>query len=115
MRAQLREISSDEVDVRDYSANLPDAFCITLRLRIGVEDAIGADNFEVCVCNFKWLESHAHTPFSGAGFLIVRDYDFEEIELTVLELISKCGGTDWNSIGNKLSRYFLWEFVEYKP
>lgn len=114
MRAKLIEISSDEIDVRDYSGDVSDEFCITLRLRIGVETAIGADNFEVYVCNLKWLENRVHTPFLGAGFLFVRDYDFKKIEATVLELISKCSGSDWNVIGNKLARYFLWEFSDYE-
>ncbi|PTW84058.1 hypothetical protein DBL07_26040 [Achromobacter mucicolens] len=63
---------------------------MTLKLRIGVEDAVGADDFEVYVCNIKWLESRAQTPLLGAGYIIVDNYNFEKIELAIVDLISTC-------------------------
>lgn len=114
MQAQLREISSDEVDVKSYAPNSSDAFCITLNLKIGAEGESGADNFAVYVCNLKWLERHAKMPFLASETIIVNVYDYERIKSVIVESVAKCSGGSWGVVGNSLSRYFSWEFSDYR-
>ena len=114
MRAELKEISADEVDIRFYVPDEPECFFITLRLRIGAEDSDSGDDFEIFVCTPTWLERNIWEPMWGRHFLIVRAFNYQSIADTIIKGVSRCEGESWLEVAGKLARFYAWEFEDYQ-
>jgi len=114
MRAELKSVSADEVDVSSYAPEEPGCFFIVLLLRIGTEDSNSADNFEISVCTPQWLEKNVWEPRWGRHLLIVREFDYQKIVSVIVDSISRCDGESWMEIAGKLSRLYAWEFEGYQ-
>ncbi|MCY1399161.1 Immunity protein 8 [compost metagenome] len=82
-------------------------FFLNLRLSIGIEDADGADDFELVLCTPTWLERNVWEPLWGRHFLIVRDFNCQSIFELVSKKISQCDGDSWLDVGGKLAREIL--------
>lgn len=113
MRAVLRSISSDVVDIDQWKPLDPTDFCLDLIVRIGSAESVGADDFTVRVCTPSWLASSVWTPTWGRGLLLVHSYDYEVVRKEIESYISGCRGNGWMDISEKLSRRLLWEFEDY--
>ncbi len=114
MRADLKGISADEVDIHSYAPDDPECFFITLRLRIGPEGDNGGDDFEVFVCTPTWLQNNVWEPMWGRHFLIVKEFNYQLIVDTIIKAISQYEGVGWSEIACKLARLYAWEFEDYQ-
>ena len=114
MRAELKAVSCDDHDLSTLRLDGESSFYVTLRLRIGSQGNDAADDFEVYVCNPRWLQENAWEPRLGRFLLIVKVFDYEEIKRWLAEQVEKCQGNDWAGIALKLSRVFSWEFEDYQ-
>jgi hypothetical protein len=115
MRAVLKKVSADEVVFESYVPDDPECFSITLRMRIGVEESAGADDFELFVCTPKWLDVNVWGATWGRHCLIVRMYDYDLIFEAIQKKVSEIEGVNWEDLACKLARFYSWEFEDYQP
>jgi hypothetical protein len=113
MKAELKSLSCDDHDLDNFYPEDDSLFCITLILRIGKIGTFSADNFELRVCTPKWLEQSIGEMQVGRHLLIVRDFSLPRIRDFVDDLVNDIEGDDWNSVAQKLARYFFWEYEDY--
>jgi hypothetical protein len=114
MRAVVKAISSDEIDLKTFVPADPSCFFLSLHIRIGIADTAGADDFELRVCTPEWLRQSFSEPLWGRHLLIVREYSLSIIEERIHAYVAECDGNDWDAIALKLSRMFAWEFEDYQ-
>ena len=115
MKAILKSISTDDYSLSEFYPEDENLFSLQLLLRIGMEDSLGADNFDLRVCTPEWLCKHQWLPELMRHTLLVRKYDLDEIKKTITDYIDQCEGSDWMEIAQKLSRAFAWEYEDYQP
>jgi hypothetical protein len=115
MKAILKKISNDDYELDKYWPEDEKVFSLRLLLRIGSEDSVGADNFDLFICTPEWLCKHRWLPELMRHTLLVRKYDLGEIKKTITDYIDQCEGEDWMEIAQKLSRVFAWEYEDYQP
>jgi hypothetical protein len=115
MRAELKALTSVDVDLRSY---IPpdDAFCLAVTAEIGALGERGADNFQFDVCSPSWLEEalQADAVVSGRHKLFMSRYNYDALERYVLKRVHQAEGPDWSSVAEKLSRWGHWEFEDYQ-
>ncbi|MEM5342290.1 immunity 8 family protein [Paraburkholderia azotifigens] len=114
MYAVVKAISCDEFDLRTFTPDDPSCFYLNIRLRIGLAETSGADDFELCVCTPEWLRQTVTEPRWGRHLLIVREYSLASIEKYIQSYVAECDGDDWKTIATKLSRMVAWEFEDYQ-
>lgn len=109
-------ISSDIEDLENYVPDPPDSFNISISLDIGILNEPGEEIFQVSILTPKWLLANYKSDqvFIPRHSLIVLQYDYWQIVREINNICKICSGGDWNECASKLSRYFLWEFEDYK-
>lgn len=114
MRAELKDVSADDMDIGSFVPADPKCFSIVLRLRIGVEGSSSGDDFELTICTPAWLQNNIWEPMWGRHFLVVREFNYQEIVNTISKGVVACVGGDWIEVAGKLARLFAWEFEDYQ-
>lgn len=114
MQAIIKGIYNDVLDVATYCPENSDNFSLSLRIRIGLDCTQGADDFELFICTPKWLEEAVWEARWGRGLLIVREYDFSNINGLIQDYVNRCEGDSWETIVTQLSKVFSWEFDDYQ-
>ncbi len=109
-------MSSDIDNLEKYVPDDPDLFDIAISLDIGIENEEGADIFQVSILTPKWLLMNCakNEIFIPRHSLIVQQYDYSNIVQKLNKICIKCQGNSWEECSLKLSRYFQWEFEDYK-
>jgi Immunity protein 8 len=106
-------------DVHDLEGHRPvdDDFAILVQILIGPDDAEGEEAFEIQIVTLGWLEQRCADDglTSGEGRLVVVRYDWPRIETYLRRRVSRCTGSDWQEVAQKLSRFSRWEFADYQP
>ena len=87
------------------------------RVQIGELGGEGSDNFEIEVCSPQWLERPVDRDkvVSGRNRLFMDGFNFDALESYVLKRVRQAEGSNWESVAEKLSRWALWEFEDYRP
>lgn len=115
MRAELKSLSSVDVDLRTYAPS-DDDFCVGVTAEIGALGEEGADLFEFQVCSPEWLQTELHSTavVSGRHRLFMGRFSYDALEAYVLKRVRQAEGPDWPSVAEKLSRWGYWEFEDYQ-
>lgn len=120
MKAELKSISSTDIDERVYWPDDVNCFGFSLDAIIGPVGEDTGNLFQFFVCTPTWVSTKMinrdfgdHGVF-GRYLIIVLDYDFERIRQMVSQLCDETKGKDWSEIAIKLSRYAAWEYAEYQ-
>ena len=116
MQAELKRLHSPDVpDLRNYRPESADCFGLLLQALIGPSGHEGEESFDMVVCTPEWLkQKYPNEIISGAHYLIVPHFDYEELERFISSFARRsCGGT-WQEIAHKLSRLGKWEFEDYR-
>jgi hypothetical protein len=115
MRAELKSLSSVDVDLRAY-APPDDAFCVGVTAEVGALGEEGADVFQFEVCSPEWLatELQSRSIVSGRHRLFMSRFSYDALEAYVLKRVAQAEGPDWPSVAEKLSRWGYWEFEDYE-
>lgn len=100
-----------------FKPDLPHNFSKWIDIDVGYEDEKISATFSVQVCSFTWLAHHysIEGPRWGRHLLVVGQYDAEEIKLAIETQINACSRETWEESIEMLSRYFAWEFEDYRP
>jgi hypothetical protein len=94
-----------------------DYFALTLRAMFGPVGEDASESFQIQVCTPKWLHARCDGGeiVIGRHTLIVGEFSFIQIHDYLRALGRRCSGSNWAEIAQKLSRYGLWEFEDYRP
>ena len=82
-----------------------------MNFSIGVEESKGADNFQVHVVTHETIKNTKDKKY----MIVLDSYSWPKLLKQVEDILMKCEGYDWSDISEKLSKYFYWEFDNYKP
>jgi len=118
MTAELKEIYSLDVEcpLENFVPEQHDFFELTVRAMIGPVGEAGSESFQIQVCTPKWLQARCDGGeiICGRHTLIVSEFNFAQIRAYLEALFRRCSGSNWLEISQKLSRYGLWEFEDYR-
>lgn len=114
MRAELKSLSSVDVDLRTYVPP-SDAFCFSVTAEVGALGGEGADLFQFKVCSPEWLERmlQSDSIVSGRHHFFMNSFNYDALEAYVLKRVRQAEGPDWTTVAEKLSRWGHWEFEDY--
>jgi hypothetical protein len=120
MQAELKSLSSSDIDERVYWPDDEDMFGFTLDATIGPKGEDAGSIFQFFVCTPKWIttkmikRNFGDIGVFGREMIIVTEYDFASIRAMIADLCSKTTGRDWGEVAQKLSRYAAWEYADYQ-
>ena len=103
---------------KDYTPENSNNFHITLSLEIGLLNEESSDIFDVDIINIlnntknDILFKNKDIMFYK-GFIVIEDYNYEQIIESINLYISKCTGESWDEIAKQLSKVFTWEYEDY--
>jgi len=116
MNAKLKQLYSLDFDLTTYFP--PDSynFGFWLRAMIGPTNQDGEESFDIFICTPEWLKTnHALSDVVwGRHFLIVFEYNLENIKQAISRYCVRCTGSSWQEVAIKLSRMGYWEFEDYQ-
>jgi hypothetical protein len=52
---------------------------------------------------------------AGRHHLFMREYSYEELKDFLEKYCSRCMGSSWSEVAEKVARIGYWEFEDYKP
>ena len=115
MIAVVKSIELIDYESWVYRPDDIENFGIAAEAMIGPIDEEGADIFSFEICTPRWF---AKNKLGSAAFarhvVFVPIYDEQAIKHLVVDTVRRTTGNTWGEIAEKLSRYFLWEFEDYK-
>jgi hypothetical protein len=116
MRAELKDIDSPDIDLKNYEPNVPNNFCFLLELMIGLEGEDKSDIFSISVCTPDWLNTYYNENdiIIGKHLLIVFNYNLDKIKEKISKYCERCVGDSWEEIVIKLKEIASWEFDNYQ-
>lgn len=117
MRAEIKKIYSIDVDnLKSFEPKDTESFSLNLRIIAGPEGEDGEESFDVEVCTPKWLLQTygSNEVIIGRHHLIVFEYNYERLMLTIRAFCTSCVGETWKEVAEKLGRLGRWEFEDYK-
>jgi hypothetical protein len=119
MIAKLKELYSLDIEcpLEKFVPEQADYFEIMLRAMFGPENETGSESFDIRVCTPKWLQTRCdgREIITGRHMLVVNQFDLTQIQNFLHTLGRRCSGNNWSEVAQKLSRYGLWEFEDYRP
>lgn len=117
MKAKLKRLHSPDVDLQNYWPEDSRNFSFLLQAMIGPADTEGEESFDIEVCTPEWLRSQYSDSevLSGHHFLIVFDYNLDQIKNYISHYCERCEADNWEQLANKLNRLGKWEFEDYSP
>jgi hypothetical protein len=96
----------------------PEDFSFYLEVRVGAAPKGGGEAFGVTVCSPEWLAKKCETEgyFPGFHHLVVpfEDYDERKLRDFIDTWVSRCEGSDWEAIAQRLRMFGQWEYEDYK-
>ena len=117
MKAELRSLDCPDLDYQGLDAPPDlDNFYLNFGAGIGPAGKIGKEFFQIQVCTPRWLvDELEHEPYLfGRLLLIVSHWDMQVIRGALEALCERTEGDTWDQIAEKLTRFTLWEFDEYR-
>ncbi|KZL14861.1 Imm8 family immunity protein [Pseudovibrio sp. Ad37] len=120
MQAELKQLTSLDIDPKTYWPDVEDSFSFTLDAHIGPKGEATSELFQFHVCTPKWAVSNmVNKTFGDFGFfgiymILVEEYDFERIQTKISQLCSEINGESWSDVAIQLSRYAMWEYANYQ-
>lgn len=113
MKPRLRRLHSPDVINLGTFVPSDSAFAILVQILVGPSDEPGEESFDVVVCSPKWLEQQSG-PIVGRHHLIVKRFNYTELETFVKDYLRDCEGVDWKEVACKVGRLGRWEFEDYR-
>lgn len=115
MYAELKSLVSPDINLLNYCPEEEDNFGFYIEASIGPLGEASGDIFGFQVCSPNWIFTNftSENAIFGKNFLILKNYDFEEIRSKLTDLCARTSGEDWQEIAKKLAQFGSWEFDNY--
>ncbi len=117
MKAVLKNLFSLDIDhLKEFLPENEGDFGLELRAMFGPDNGEGEESFDIFVCSPLWLASKVEKDgiVIGRHYLIVDDFDIDEIQAFLKKYADGCSGKAWNEVAQKLARIGRWEFEDYR-
>lgn len=112
MRAELRHLSSPDVDPEQFQQDGPFGFLVMAF--VGPNDGPGEESFDFMLCTPEWFASCMDRGIMpGRRNIFVKHYDYSELEDFVRDYCASCQGDGWGEVALKVARIAHWEFEDY--
>jgi hypothetical protein len=113
---KLKSLTSTDFDVAQCPVmGADESFCVPLRAIFGSNVDGGEESFDFMVCNPKGLENIlAKGAIFGRHYIFVQEYRYDQLKDIIEGLGRRCMAENWKSAAEKLARYGLWEFEDFK-
>lgn len=110
-------LASAKETFENFQPEIPYNFCIQIELRIRFDDEDGGHDYSIKVCTPTWLDHNIQNEgiVSGRHMLIVNEFNHIEIGNYINSVLIKSIKLDRVETFRILSRYFFWEYEDYKP
>ncbi len=118
MKPEIKRLHSPDVyNLATYVPLDRQDFGFLLQVMVGPADQDGEESFDVMVCTGPWLSKHLGPQglLIGLHHLVVNEYDYLRLEGFLRQYVSRCTGTTWKEIAEKIGRLGRWEFDDYEP
>ena len=106
---------SDHDPIDQWVPKSNDDVYYSLCLHIGPPDEEGADLFYADVVTPHSIERLNLTKSKFTRQIIVDDYSWVNVIRKVQSVLDQCSGEGWAQQSLLLSKYFYWEFENYRP
>ena len=116
MRAEVRAVSSPDVEVATYQSATPDDDGALVTLYVGSPGEAGEESFDVVVCTPAWLRRKVlKGPLIGRHHLLVEPFDLRVAEKFLRSQVERLEAPTWEELAAKIGRIGHWEFEDYIP
>jgi len=109
---QLKSIMSPDLEYGKFPKDIEDC-AVLIELTVGPKDSEGEEVFNFTAVTTKYIFNNFNSSW-GRGYLIVKEFSWQEIENRINKLLNHCWADDWNGVTNKLKNELHWEFENYK-
>jgi hypothetical protein len=116
MRAELRSLSSPDVESLETWRPVDADFSVPLRLIVGRRGGDGEESFDLTVCTGGWLANVARETgiVDARHHVVVDGFNWSAIRSYLERRVADCAGETWDDIAERLSRFAYWEFEDYR-
>jgi hypothetical protein len=117
MRAKVKDwFSPDVPEVCKWQPQSLDDLHYYLEMTIGTEDEPGGDLFSLMVVSpqARASSSRQNRRSEEQRHLFVTDYSWKVVLDHVNNVLDICQDETWPEVARKLSRYFYWEYEDYR-
>ncbi|MGI4850202.1 MAG: immunity 8 family protein [Janthinobacterium lividum] len=117
-KAILKNIWVDSATI-NLDTYLPDdieCFELWVNLRVGVDSAEGADDYQLLICTPQWLQKNYawKKALWGRNMLIVFEYDLEMIKSKIDRCLASFGDESVETLSREFAKFASWEFENYQ-
>jgi hypothetical protein len=89
-------------------------FGILVMAIIGPADGPGEESFDFMLCTPDWFAANMKSDIViGRHFLLVKKFNYSRLQEFIEDHCTKCSGSSWREVGEKLARLGKWEFEDY--
>lgn len=115
VKPELKRLHSPDVpDLENPMIEQSEPFCVLIQAMFGPKGMEGEESFDVLVCNPKWVEMKStEGVFNSRHHLIMSRFDVNEIRSFLIDSATRCEGSTWSEVAEKLGRIGKWEFEDY--
>ena len=116
MKAELKSLTSIDIDELTYWPDDEEMFGFNVDAAIGPDTDISSNNFCFFVCTPQWILTKSLSQdfgvfgVFGRHMIVVAEYDWENIRSLIEKLCSETKGESWDDVAQKLARFGRWEF-----
>ena len=109
---ELKSIFSPDLEYGQLP-NKKENCSVFIELTIGPKDKKGEEIFSFTAITPKFILDNLSINW-GRGYLILKEFSWEEIEKSVTRLLNHCSGKNWDEVSAKLNKELRWEFENYQ-
>lgn len=104
------------VPFEEYQPPSWECFNILVAAEIGPDDGPGSDTFHLVACSPRWLTEQTRPKGFEfiQGVLLLDFWDAAIVRRAIDDVCLRTSGGSWSEIAISLSRFFQWEFADYR-
>ena len=110
----LRDVSADEIDIRNWEPESQAEVFTTLTMEIGWQGREGTNLFHVVLATPESLRKFRDDfVLVRNRTLVVQRYDFSKLVAALKSIVEESTRASWEDSCEVLSRYFYWEYEDF--
>lgn len=104
LTAEVRNISSADVDVFTWAPPDPDNFAFVVQVTIGLNDEDAEAEFFLQVCTPEWLRESCGNTVIGWPDVLVFEYSLDVVDDAIRQWVSRWHAPSWNELVARVAR-----------
>ena len=114
---ELKDVQSADLEcsLAEWRPEDPTDIYIGVEFSIGEKGEEAADLYQCVVATPKGLEgTSSELIISDRALIVVRCFDWPHIEEHIKSILERCNSHSKFEMQERLTRYFMWEYEDYK-